>query len=125
MPKACRAEILIAHGVSRGLRTNEKKPGAQGAFMNEAAFASGMKTDALIATTITSLRRLSYIHEQSHAIISTNGFKFLSRPYITCGKFEESPQTNSASQSCVRCFHVISFPNCVTLLAYTYIIFVQ
>jgi hypothetical protein len=48
--------------------------------MNEAAFASGMKTNAIIATTITNLRRLSYIHAQSHAIICTNGFKFLSKP---------------------------------------------
>jgi hypothetical protein len=46
------------------------------------AFASGMKTDALIATTITNLRRLSYIHAQSHAIVCPNSFKFLSRPYI-------------------------------------------
>jgi hypothetical protein len=49
--------------------------------MNEAAFASGMKTNALIATTITNLRRLSYVHAQSHAIIRTNSFKFLSRPW--------------------------------------------
>jgi hypothetical protein len=38
-------------------------PEAQADFVNENAFASGMKTNALIATTITNLRRLSYIHE--------------------------------------------------------------
>jgi hypothetical protein len=86
MQKACRAEILITHGVSRGLRASKKIPEAQGDFINETAFASGMKTNALIASTITNLRRLSYIQAQSHAIICTNGFKFLSRPCITCGK---------------------------------------
>jgi hypothetical protein len=78
--KACRAVILIAHGVSRGLAANASIPEAQGDFMEERAFASGMKTDALNATTITNLRRLSYIHEQSHAIICMNSFKLLSRP---------------------------------------------
>jgi hypothetical protein len=57
-------------------------PEAQGDFIDECAFASGMKTNALIATTITNLRRLSYIHAQSHAIVCPNSFKFLSRPYI-------------------------------------------
>jgi hypothetical protein len=57
-------------------------PEAQDDFINEDAFASGMKTNALITTTNTNLRRLSYIHEQSHAIIGTNTFKSLSRPQI-------------------------------------------
>jgi hypothetical protein len=56
-------------------------PEAQDDFMEERAFASGMKTNALIATTITNLRRLSYIHAQSHAIVRTNRFKFLIRPW--------------------------------------------
>jgi hypothetical protein len=59
-----------------------KVPEAQGDFINENAFASEMKTNALIATTITNLRRLSYNHAQSHAIICTNSFKFLGRPAI-------------------------------------------
>jgi hypothetical protein len=81
MQKACRADILIAHGVSRGWGAKQAKYRRRRViFVNENAFASGMKTNALIATTITNLRHLYYIHEQSHAIICTNSFKFLSRP---------------------------------------------
>jgi hypothetical protein len=57
-----------------------KTPEAQGDFINENVFASGMKTNALIAITITNLRCLSHIDAQSHAIICTNSFMFLSRP---------------------------------------------
>jgi hypothetical protein len=52
-PKACRAEILIAHGVSRGLAVSKKMPEAQDDFTDEYAFASGMKTDDPVARPIT------------------------------------------------------------------------
>jgi hypothetical protein len=45
LQKACRAVILMAHGVSRGLSETSLIPEAQDDCMDESAFASGMKTD--------------------------------------------------------------------------------
>jgi hypothetical protein len=45
LQKVCRADISIAHGVSRGLGASKEIPEAQDAFIDECAYASGMETD--------------------------------------------------------------------------------
>jgi hypothetical protein len=55
MQKACRADISLAHGVSRGLGSSKKIPEAQDDFLKELALASGMETHVLVAIYITNL----------------------------------------------------------------------
>jgi hypothetical protein len=76
LQKACRADISIAHGVSRGLGASKEIPEAQDAFLKEAVLASGMETDVSVAVCITSLSLLSNNHPEKHAIPRTNRLKF-------------------------------------------------
>jgi hypothetical protein len=69
MPKACRADISLAHGVSRGLRASKKIPEAQDAFLKEADLASGMETDVPALLTITKFSRMPNSYPQNLAIV--------------------------------------------------------
>jgi hypothetical protein len=55
----------------------------------EAALASGMETDVPALLTITKSSSTPNSHPQNHAIVETNRFEFISRPYIKRTKLTE------------------------------------
>jgi hypothetical protein len=67
--KARRADISLAHGVSRGLAASKTIPEAQDTYLKEAALASGMETHVVVAVCITNLRCISNVRTQGQAII--------------------------------------------------------
>ena len=69
MQKACRADISVAHGVSRGLVASKEIPEAQNVFMKEDVFASGMETDVLSLLILTMFSCLPKSLLQIHAIV--------------------------------------------------------